>query len=56
MVLKGDEIPLLARVIAVADTFDALTTNRPYQKAHDPVDALQHHRTIFQDSGLIRMR
>jgi HD-GYP domain-containing protein (c-di-GMP phosphodiesterase class II) len=38
--LKGDEIPLLARVIAVADTFDALTTNRPYQKAHDPVDAL----------------
>jgi HD-GYP domain-containing protein (c-di-GMP phosphodiesterase class II) len=39
--LKGDEIPLLARVIAVADTFDALTTNRPYQKAHDPVDALR---------------
>jgi HD-GYP domain-containing protein (c-di-GMP phosphodiesterase class II) len=38
--LKGDEIPLLARVIAVADTFDALTTNRPYQKAHDPVEAL----------------
>src|SRR5271154_464345 len=39
--LKGDEIPLLARVIAVGDTFDALTTNRPYQKAHDPVDALR---------------
>jgi len=39
--LKGDEIPLLARVIAVADTFDALTTNRPYQKAHDPVEALK---------------
>jgi len=38
--LKGDEIPLLARVIAVADTFDALTTNRPYQKAHDPIEAL----------------
>ena len=38
--LKGGEIPLLARVIAVADTFDALTTNRPYQKAHDSVDAL----------------
>ena len=38
--LKGDEIPLLARVIAVADTFDALTTNRPYQQAHDPVEAL----------------
>lgn len=39
--LKGEEIPLLARVIAVADTFDALTTNRPYQKAHDPIDALK---------------
>ena len=39
--LKGDEIPLLARVIAVADTFDALTTNRPYQKAHDSEEALR---------------
>jgi HD-GYP domain-containing protein (c-di-GMP phosphodiesterase class II) len=39
--LKGDDIPLLARVIAVADTFDALTTSRPYQKAHDPVEALR---------------
>ncbi len=38
---KGDEIPLLARVIAVADTFDALTTNRPYQKAHEPEEALR---------------
>jgi HD-GYP domain-containing protein (c-di-GMP phosphodiesterase class II) len=39
--LKGDQIPLLARVIAVGDTFDALTTNRPYQKAHDTVEALR---------------
>ena len=39
--LKGDQIPMLARVIAVADTFDALTTNRPYQKAHDPEEALR---------------
>jgi HD-GYP domain-containing protein (c-di-GMP phosphodiesterase class II) len=39
--LKGDDIPLLARVIAVADTFDALTTNRPYQRAHAAVDALR---------------
>ncbi len=38
--LKGDQIPLLARVIAVADTFDALTTNRPYQQAHTPEQAL----------------
>jgi HD-GYP domain-containing protein (c-di-GMP phosphodiesterase class II) len=39
--LKGDQIPLLPRVIAVADTFDALTTNRPYQQAHDSVEALK---------------
>jgi HD-GYP domain-containing protein (c-di-GMP phosphodiesterase class II) len=31
--LKGDEIPLIARIIAVADTLDAMTTNRPYQQA-----------------------
>jgi HD-GYP domain-containing protein (c-di-GMP phosphodiesterase class II) len=39
--LKGDQIPLLPRVIAVADTFDALTTNRPYQRAHTPDEALR---------------
>jgi len=39
--LQGEQIPLLARVIAVADTFDALTTNRPYQHAHTPEDALK---------------
>ncbi len=33
--LSGDQIPLMARIIAVADTFDAITTNRPYQTAHD---------------------
>lgn len=31
--LKEGEIPMLARIIAVADTFDAMTTTRPYQKA-----------------------
>jgi HD-GYP domain-containing protein (c-di-GMP phosphodiesterase class II) len=31
--LKGDQIPMIARIIAVADTLDAMTTNRPYQKA-----------------------
>ena len=44
--LKGDQIPLLARVIAVADTFDALTTNRPYQQAHTPDQALQIIRNL----------
>ena len=44
--LQGDQIPLLARVIAVADTFDALTTNRPYQQAHTPDQALQIIRNL----------
>jgi HD-GYP domain-containing protein (c-di-GMP phosphodiesterase class II) len=29
--ISGDELPLMVRVIAVADTFDAITTDRPYQ-------------------------
>lgn len=31
--LVREEIPLLARIVTVADTFDAMTTTRPYQKA-----------------------
>ncbi len=34
--LKGDQIPISARIIMVADTFDAMTTNRPNQAAMDP--------------------
>ena len=34
--LKGEEIPLIPRIIMVADCFDAMTTNRPYQAAMDP--------------------
>ncbi len=40
--LRGDEIPMMARIIAVADTFDAMTTNRPYQSAMDPAVAIEH--------------
>jgi HD-GYP domain-containing protein (c-di-GMP phosphodiesterase class II) len=36
--LKGDEIPLLARIIAVADSYDAMTSTRPY-RAPMPRDA-----------------
>jgi HD-GYP domain-containing protein (c-di-GMP phosphodiesterase class II) len=38
--LKGEEIPYQARLIAVADTFDALTTNRAYRAARSPEEAL----------------
>ena len=33
--LRGEAIPIMARIIAVADTLDAMTTNRPYQSAMD---------------------
>ena len=33
--LTGPQIPMMARIIAVADTLDAMTTNRPYQSAMD---------------------
>ena len=39
--LKGEEIPMMARIIGVADTFDAITTNRPYQTASPPEFALK---------------
>ena len=38
--LKGDEIPLMGKIVAVADTFDAMTTDRPYQKAMKFEDAV----------------
>ena len=37
---RGEEIPLFARIVAVADTFDALTTNRPYQEAYSLDEAI----------------
>ena len=38
--LRGEEIPLPARIVAVADTFDALTHDRPYKDAWSLADAL----------------
>ena len=37
--LSGEDIPLEARIIAVADAFDAMTTDRPYRRARDPEQA-----------------
>jgi putative nucleotidyltransferase with HDIG domain len=39
--LAGDKIPLVSRIIAVADTFDAMTSDRPYRKALDERSALE---------------
>ena len=42
--LRGNEIPLGARIIAVADTFDAMTSDRPYRTAVPLADALDEVR------------
>jgi putative two-component system response regulator len=38
--LRGEQIPLLARILQVADVFDALTSIRPYKRAFSPAEAL----------------
>jgi putative nucleotidyltransferase with HDIG domain len=40
--LKGDEIPLMARLFAVIDVYDALTSDRPYRRAW-PEDRVRAH-------------
>lgn len=42
--LRGSEIPLTARIFAVADTFDAMTSTRPYRAALSHEDALREIR------------
>ncbi len=39
--IRGTKIPLIARIIAVADAFDAMTSNRPYRKKLNIEDAVQ---------------
>ena len=43
--LKGEQIPLLARIFAVADVWDALTSERPYRKAMSFAEALDYIRS-----------
>ncbi len=40
--LSGDEIPLLARIISVADVYDALTSHRPYRNPLGPAEAIEY--------------
>jgi two-component system response regulator RpfG len=46
--LVGDHIPLCARIVAVADAFDALTSERPYKSAWAPQQAFDY---LLQQSG-----
>jgi HD-GYP domain-containing protein (c-di-GMP phosphodiesterase class II) len=44
--LKGKEIPLEARIIAVADTYDAMTSNRAYRPGKSPCEALEEMEKV----------
>lgn len=44
--LKGDQIPLLARIVSVADAFDAMTTDRPYSQAWTDEKAIERLRSL----------
>ncbi|MGA9998142.1 MAG: HD domain-containing phosphohydrolase [Pyrinomonadaceae bacterium] len=44
--LKGEEIPVMARIVSVADTFDAMTTDRPYQRAMKFEDAVERIKSF----------
>ena len=61
--LRGEEIPLAARVFAVADAFDALTSDRPYRSAwpeEAALDYLREHAGTHYDpavvAALLRLR
>jgi len=54
--LKGEEIPESARIVAIADVFDALTSQRPYKKAwpiNDAVDEIQRSSGSHFDPRLV---
>src|SRR5438128_12387017 len=46
--LKAEAIPIEARIVAVADTFDALTSDRPYRKACTQAEA---RRVLTEEAG-----
>jgi len=54
--LSGDQIPLMARIIAIADTFDAITTHRPYQKAmtfDEALEVLERLKGVALDGKIV---
>lgn len=56
--LKGEDIPLIARIIAVADSYEAMTGDRPYRKAlspHEAVAELKKHSGTQFDPEIVRV-
>jgi HD-GYP domain-containing protein (c-di-GMP phosphodiesterase class II) len=44
--LRGEKIPIEARIVAVADAFDAMTTERPYRASRPPEAAIAELRRV----------
>jgi len=56
--LKGEEIPLLVRILRIADSFDAMTSDRPYRKALSFAEAckeLKKHAGTVYDPALVEV-
>jgi len=56
--LKGEEIPLPARIFSIIDVYDALTSNRPYQKGLTKKEALRYitdHSGIDFDPQIVKI-
>jgi putative nucleotidyltransferase with HDIG domain len=56
--LKGDEIPLGARILSVVDCYDALTSDRPYRSAmseQDAIDIIVERRGKMYDPSVVDM-
>lgn len=47
--LKGDDIPLFARIIAIADVYNALVSDRPYRDKKTPFEAIKILETEYMD-------
>jgi putative two-component system response regulator len=52
--LRGDRIPLLAQIVSIADTYDAVTTDRPYRPARPP--AIAYDELLMEAATGIRRR
>jgi putative nucleotidyltransferase with HDIG domain len=56
--LAGEDIPLVARIVTVADSFDAMTTDRPYRRAltiEEAVHRLEENAGVQFDAALVKV-
>jgi putative two-component system response regulator len=52
--LRGDNVPLLAQIVSIADTYDAITTDRPYRPARPP--AVAYDELLVEAASGIKRR